>query len=1133
MNQNRGINFYFSNSYSKLASLYTDLQMSEPLPGTFSKEVAIVQTDGMQKWLCLESARINKVFANFEFFGVSSFFRKLYYLLRLEHEDTSVYSVRVLKWMIYRIFKQTLGDEPAFSVIREYVQGKDYKIFQLSSTIADLFEQYMMYRPEMIEAWNSGRLFYETRNNQGGDLHEKWQMTLWRYIKCRAEEDRPDRVQMRNRLHEKFRDKACVHIIREKFGSRVSLFGFTVLPEYYLSLFESLSAHISVNFFLMNPCPFEYWFDIVDKREKYAKEKRFFVEKGMDPELLYLDTGNPLLSFFGKVGRDFFSDIFALDSAHGKSEEAVVNSGRDTLLACLQTDVHTLESRTDTAERLPVDPADRSVRIVSCYSPLREVEVLADHILEMFDTKTCGIEGLEASDILVVMPDIETLAPYIEQVFSGFTGDDPNRPFIPYTVSDRVFTGENTAAGVMRKILELPGTRAGAPDIFAIVESRPVRDAFSLSLEDIATIRGWIESAGILWGVDAEHRKRLGLPAYEQHSWRWGMNRLTAGYAMEQVPDRDVNGMIPCESVRAGEAELLGKFLTIVDTLSDFLCQKEDLKTGDQWVKFFSSMAAALFSNAPADEDRADEPDMDTILARIGRNIRIGFFEKSQDTGTPIPFEVFRAEFSRYLEIPPKAGNRFLNRGVTFSSMVPMRSIPFRVICMLGMNEENFPRKNRLSEFDLIERFPKRGDRSTRDNDLYLFLEMMLSAEDRLYISYTGKNIMDNSDLPPSRAVSHLSETIDTGFFLRDDPDRPVTEMIRIRHPLQPFSSRYFSDNAETNALFTYRSKLYFDPDPSGPEKELLQVELPGEEEGEAFYDIRLEGLIRFFIDPCRFFNEKRLRLTFPSLSDPLEPNEVFDEDSLLNFKVKQVMVESFIKEKNPDWPVKIMDAQGLLPYGKFKHRYLADRKQEAAELVESLATRAGPLCRVKMRAVEVEAGGVRIKADLPFVTKEGESVLVGWHPANKKAKYLLGAWLSLLLAGACSKENNPPRICYGFADQVVDMRGPDTKESKRILEKIVELYLEGIRSPLVFFPDTGYRFMEILYGKGDSDKALSEAQKRFYGGPWVRAEIEDSAHFRHYFENMNPFRQKSELFIRNCQRIWQPFFDYSGGSDE
>lgn len=162
-----------------------------------------------------------------------------------------------------------------------------------------------------------------------------------------------------------------------------------------------------------------------------------------------------------------------------------------------------------------------------------------------------------------------------------------------------------------------------------------------------------------------------------------------------------------------------------------------------------------------------------------------------------------------------------------------------------------------------------------------------------------------------------------------------------------------------------------------------------------------------------------------------------------------------------------------------------------------------------------------------------GESVISGWHPAIKKAKYLLRAWFALLLACACSKENDPPRICYGFADEVVDMRGPDTTDAKRILERIVELYLEGIRSPLVFFPDTGYRFMEILKSKGDLDKALSEAQKRFYGGPWVRAEIDDSAHFRHYFENINPFQQKSEQFIHNSEVVWQPFFDCSGGGHE
>ncbi|MFO7754156.1 MAG: exodeoxyribonuclease V subunit gamma [Desulfobacteraceae bacterium] len=1131
MTQNSGINFYFSNSYRQLAGLFTDLQKEDQDTGPFGKEYIIVQTDGMQKWLCLESAEANTVFAGFEFLGVNSFFRKLYHLLKKEQEGASVFSVRVLKWMIYKIFKQALGKEEAFSVIQAYAQGKDHRIFQLSSVMADLFEQYMIYRPEMIEAWNKGMLFCEGGKGAASPLHEKWQMMLWQYIKAFTGRAIPDRVEMRNSLLEKLSEPDSGKIIREKMGTRVSLFGFTVLPEYYLYLFERLSANIRVDFFLMNPCPSEYWFDIVDHREKYAKEKRFFLEKGMDPELLYLDTGNPLLSFFGKVGRDFFSNIFMLDSAHSKSREALVCSGCDSLLSRLKTDIHTLENRPDTGERIPFDLQDRSVRIISCYSPLREVEVLADSILEMFDTGRPGaVDKIAASDILVVMPDIETYAPYIEQVFSRFSGFDPNHPFIPYTIADRVVHGENTVAGVMKKILELPGKRAEAPEIFSVIESKPVRDAFSLKSEEISVIRGWIQQSGIRWGIDAGHREELGLPGYGEYSWKWGADRLMAGYAMEQERDRFISGIIPSDSVQGGEADLLGRFHTIVYTLFEFLAQKGHMKTGDEWAALFSSTASTLFGQAAAHEDGPGNLDMEDILVRVGRNINDGFMEKGLDSKTPLPFEVFCAEFSRYLDMPPEKDNRFLSRGITFSSMVPMRSIPFRVICMLGMNEEDFPRKNRLSEFDLIEHFPQKGDRSTRDNDLYLFLEMLLSAEDRLYISYTGKNIKDNSDIPPSRAVSHLTDYMDKNFYVKGDPDRSVTDVIHIRHPLQPFSKRYFSCNAENESLFTYRDKQYFAPDMSAPDAGLPVVRLSGDKEEEVFHDIHLDDFVRFFSDPCRFFLEKRVRAAFPAVQDPLEHRELFDENRLLDFKVKQLVVNSLLKGESPDWDLEKMKAEAQLPYGKYRNRYLADRKKEARDLVDKITSAAGPVSGLCRQELETRAAGVRIRAQsLPFVRQGDEKVLVGWHTAGKKAKYIIRAWFSLLLASACRDEDTPLRLCFVFADDVLDIPGMAQSDAADILEGLVKMYLGGLESPLVFFPASSLKFMETERKQG-MEKALKAAEKTFYGDNYTRSEMDDSAHFRHFFRLPDVFDRYRAEFVANSRAVWNSFLDACGG---
>ena len=82
----------------------------------------------------------------------------------------------------------------------------------------------------------------------------------------------------------------------------------------------------------------------------------------------------------------------------------------------------------------------------------------------------------------------------------------------------------------------------------------------------------------------------------------------------------------------------------------------------------------------------------------------------------------------------------FISGRVTFCAMLPMRSIPFKVICIIGLNENTFPRQKSSLEFDLMAKHPVKGDRNNRDSDRYLFLETLISAKERLILSYVGQS---------------------------------------------------------------------------------------------------------------------------------------------------------------------------------------------------------------------------------------------------------------------------------------------------------------------------------------------------------------------------------------------------------
>ncbi len=1130
MPENAGISFYFSNSYKRLASLFTEVHRQTADLSPFVKEHVIVQTRGMQKWLSLQVAAADDVFANFEFLGVSSFFRKLYCRLGNVPESASVYSVQVLKWIIYRILQQRVENEAHFAVIREYADGDAYKMFQLASSLADLFEQYMIYRPRMIEKWGEGSRYFR----EGGAFiphdHELWQMTLWRYIKACIPGDIPDRVQLRERLSGMLETTEGKSAIRKVFGTQVSVFGITVMPEYFLPVFEKLARHIRVHFFLMNPSPAEYWFDIVSRKEKLQQEKKHVKENEIDPALLHFEVGNPLLASLGKVGRDFLSAVYTLESAHTNAKEAFVVNSSGTLLSSIKADITSLRDRTETGEKGTFCTDDRSVEIVSCYSPLREAEVLSDIILDMFNSKTRGFTGLKASDILVVTPDIDTYSPYIDQVFSRFDGSDQRkRPFIPYTIADRSFHRENLEAGVMKKILSLPGSRARISDVFGIVDSRPVRENFDLSPEDIYSLRQMVKEAGIRWGIDKHHRKRLGLPEYEAASWRWGFLRLLAGYAMQQETGRDFAGMIPCEGIEGDRTRALGKFVTIVETIFSFLKDKDRPKPYFEWITVFQAMADTLFGAGQGEEETTGAGTVQGILADIGTNIEEGVFEHTADKEARLTFDVFREEFVRYLDMRERSARSFLSRGITFSSVVPMRSIPFRVICMIGMNEEDFPRKTRYHDYNLIHLYPQKGDRNTRDNDLYLFLEMLLSAEDKLYVSYTGKSIKDDSERLPSQAVLQLTDYVDSGFVVKGHEKGRVSDYIWIQHPLQPFSITYFTDSDGERPIFTYRENLFYRPEIPAERTCLPEIAPPGPMHDSGLYAVTVNTLTRFFRDTAQFFHRNRVGADFAGLEPPLEDREVYDTDGLMDFAVRELIVKGLINKADTDWELRLMGEREALPFGKYRKTYVARKKREAQALFNKIQTTAGRLSAVAYESAAHKINGVEISVQgIPVIRKGHGDMLVGWHAAAEKPKYLIEALLCHLLFNAVRDAAKEVITCFVFTDEVVTLGSVDRDSAREQLAGIVELYLKGLTTPLVFFPASSYVFAKSLNRYKDPDKAFGQAKRCFFD-EYMNPEINNSRHYQHYFASRELFDACREEFVKNSRTVFSGFFNGLG----
>ncbi|MEJ2167059.1 MAG: exodeoxyribonuclease V subunit gamma, partial [Desulfobacterales bacterium] len=569
------------------------------------------------------------------------------------------------------------------------------------------------------------------------------------------------------------------------------------LPLFYLQAFAELSSVMEVHFFLIDPCR-EYWADIVSDRE-IKKIRRKHPKVAENPAWYHFEKGNQLLASMGTLGRDFFELISGFDCEIG---ENFLDPGEQTILACIQSDILNLRDRqrpdpvgsgsAPDADR-PVDTTgwvyaskdDASIQVHSCHSPMREIEVLHDSLLAMFEEDP----DLLPKDVIVMTPDIESYAPYVEAVFAAQT-DEALR--IPFRIADQSPRRTSRMIDGFLAILELADSRFGAVQVARLLEFPGIKERFELTDSDLKIIERWIRETQIRWGIDAHTRLEAGLPGVAENTWRTGLDRLILGYAMPGENKTIFHGIVPYDNIEGGDAQILGHFLEFSERLFTWARNLGVPRKLSEWHKVLADLLDQFF--------RPDESaEREVQLLRHTLN-DMSAKEAKADFHLPVELNVIHAYLKSLLE-KNSYGSGFLSGGVTFCAMLPMRSIPFKVVCLIGMNDDAFPRDHQPLNFDLMARYPKAGDRSRRSDDKYLFLESLISARQKFYISYVGQSIQDNARIPPSVLVSELRDTISKSFAAQDGN---VLGEIITTHRLQPFSPWYFR---EGTGLFSYSAE--------------------------------------------------------------------------------------------------------------------------------------------------------------------------------------------------------------------------------------------------------------------------------------------------------------------------------------
>ncbi|MFW6375508.1 MAG: exodeoxyribonuclease V subunit gamma, partial [Guyparkeria sp.] len=735
-----------------------------------------------------------------------------------------------LTWRLLRLLRDpTIAGGPVFAPLSHYIDGDEHRAYQLAARLADQFDQYQVYRADWLACWSNGQNILPGPLGHPEPLPDsaRWQPALWRAVLADLEGHPPRADQGpaptgyagRALVHRAFLERAERATERPPgLPRRIIVFGVSALPPQVLEVLGAIARWTQVIFCLQNPCR-HYWGDIVEDRHLFRGAYRRIAERKVDASLDDHDLhqhAHPLLASWGKQGRDLVRLVDEFDQAPDRVRggEALTIDLFDAppatrLLGQIQADLLDLRPMNEIeAEQRRLDPRDDSLRFTVAHSPLREVEILQDQLLAAFDADP----SLRPRDVIVMVPDMGDYAAAVSAVFGRIERDDPR--YLPFAISDRPERETHPMLRALDTLLHLPEARLTASEVMDLLEVDALRARFGIAEADVDTLRHWIETAGIRWGLDGEHRPDFGLPpGIEQNSWRFGLERLLYGYLAGA--DEDWRGIVPVGGMEGMSAAVIGPLYALVESLAHWRSELGRKQSPTAWASRFEALIEAFFdpeSIPPATDDQANPLAARESAISLTDRVLDATRDWLADCGSaafeqPIGIETARSAWLDRLD-EHRLNQRFLVGAVNFATLMPMRAIPFRHVYLLGMSDDAYPRRQPPADFDLMAGRYRPGDRSRREDDRYLFLEALLSARERLWISWVGRDIRNDQDRPASVLVNQLRDHVDRGWQPAADRDgQETTSALTVAHPLQPFSRDYFGP--QRPELFSYATEWH------------------------------------------------------------------------------------------------------------------------------------------------------------------------------------------------------------------------------------------------------------------------------------------------------------------------------------
>jgi exodeoxyribonuclease V gamma subunit len=1015
-----GISLIRSNRMDALQQLLAEQCKQHPLPSPLMAETVIVPNPALERWLGLALASSLGINANHDFVSPSSWSWTLLRTLLPTAPRFDPLSRERMSWLIFDALPQLLN-APAFVDLHGYLDDDSdgRKRWQLSSRIAQVFERYQHYRPDWIRQWTAAP-------------SDHWQGQLWRALLAEVGADQ-HRVALLDR---------CLAHINEghvpPLPPRVTLFAPNALPPLLITLLDALSQHMDVRIFLYTP-----------NRHDVAREQALQrLRQHNDQSTHYYEARHELLSSWAQQGQAFEDLLLA---GQQPEEHSIWHEpSAPTILGYVQHDL--FHDAANTQRAMTVDD---SLQVHICHSPMREVQVLHDQLLAMLEQDAT----LRAEDVMVMIPEISLYAPYIEAVF----GESSQRPFIPWNISDVCLADDDPVIEAFFSLLALPQSRFTLSELTSFLDVAVMMEHHGLDAEQVDNLRPLLTALGARWGVDGEHRSALGLPNWSQQSWQAAMDRWLAGYALGE--EDAWQGIAPVP-VSNDDAHALAAFCLLLTRLNHWRQQLGKTYNGATWQRLLLAMLQELFG------DKDDTQGKLSVIRQAIDDLSI------RAHGIALSPALLRQYLTQELGRVERRA-RYFSGGITFCAMQAQRALPFRVIALLGMQDANFPRREKSCEFDDMAGTWQAGDPSTGGDDRYLMLETVLCAQQRLYISYCGRSIKDNSECQPSVLLRELLDALDQAE-LRPAGQAAISERITQQHSMQPFSpTNYSEDYCSYDSYWANVANNMAHTNPSDAPPPAMQLT------GLNSDTLLLSTLASFVSHPIRYFFEQQLGLCITT-EEVVSDDETFTPDGLQQWQLRQQLLESALSQEPLD--SNRLRADALLAYGAWGDQQILVQQDKLSTACERLADysqlQATP-CPLSIACTLADGRIITVQAH-PARYYPGKGLLhvtassFGMRAALRLwLEHLAMCAAGVFLAGECST-----LLCQDSCQQWQPLPAAEAREL--LIAFITALDL-GMQQPLPIFPKASWAWINAK-----EEAREKAAKKAWYSGEFNRGDDED-----------------------------------------